>query len=511
MWFPNWPIQRLCSARPELEREAVIVHGSPESRSPLVTACSRHAVRRHVRPGMPLAEARALAPRGWFALADPAADRAHLRQLAWQCQRFTPLAGVEPAAEPESLFLDVTGCTVHFQGLPALCQEVTTHFQQQGYQLRLAAAPTFGAAWAVAHVSAARRTRSAPNPSHIAILDHNQLRETLNAFPVSSLRLPGDMLMLLAECGLRTIGQLAGLPRSSLPSRFGPLLLLRLDQAWGDVEELLQPDLPTQPIRSEQRFEEPLQESAAVLFCLRELLSQTLSCLQSQDLQTQQLVIHWRLEGETEGGCEIRLLRPTSAAGKLWELLSLRCEGLQLPAGMLSLTVEAIPCPREVISRSLLFDAADHRESAFLNLVERLSSRLGEQSVVRTRLIPEYQPELAWRAESWLMATSGSPASSAPLIRGRRPLCLCETPERIVVAVDHASGRPRRFRWRQGDHTVAICEGPERIETGWWRSAGARRDYYRIETSQGGRFWIFQQLAAAQCAAGAWFLHGVFE
>ena len=34
------------------------------------------------------------------------------------------------------------------------------------------------------------------------------------------------------------------------------------------------------------------------------------------------------------------------------------------------------------------------------------------------------------------------------------------------------------------------------------------RDYYRIETEAGERFWLFRDAPAAQ--GGRWFLHGVF-
>jgi len=47
--------------------------------------------------------------------------------------------------------------------------------------------------------------------------------------------------------------------------------------------------------------------------------------------------------------------------------------------------------------------------------------------------------------------------------------------------------------------------GPERIETGWWRGSLTSRDYYRVETASGHRFWIFHNLRDRQ-----WYLHGEF-
>ena len=53
---------------------------------------------------------------------------------------------------------------------------------------------------------------------------------------------------------------------------------------------------------------------------------------------------------------------------------------------------------------------------------------------------------------------------------------------------------------------MAHCWGPERIETGWWMGRHVRRDYFRVETSAGLRFWLFRQAGEDR-----WFLHGVFE
>jgi protein ImuB len=63
-----------------------------------------------------------------------------------------------------------------------------------------------------------------------------------------------------------------------------------------------------------------------------------------------------------------------------------------------------------------------------------------------------------------------------------------------------------RFFYGGQIHQIAREWGVERIETGWWRRRRIARDYYRIETSEGRRFWLFQQLTDDR-----WFLHGAYE
>ena len=67
------------------------------------------------------------------------------------------------------------------------------------------------------------------------------------------------------------------------------------------------------------------------------------------------------------------------------------------------------------------------------------------------------------------------------------------------------AGPPIIFYYLGSKHDVSRHWGPERIETGWWRGPMTSRDYYRIETDSGQRFWIFKNLRDKQ-----WYLHGEF-
>jgi protein ImuB len=63
-----------------------------------------------------------------------------------------------------------------------------------------------------------------------------------------------------------------------------------------------------------------------------------------------------------------------------------------------------------------------------------------------------------------------------------------------------------RFRWRQCLHDVTRAEGPERIAMEWWRKPGPTRDYFRIETSNGQRFWLYRD----GFNTTHWYLQGMF-
>jgi protein ImuB len=108
-------------------------------------------------------------------------------------------------------------------------------------------------------------------------------------------------------------------------------------------------------------------------------------------------------------------------------------------------------------------------------------------------------------------------ASEPPL----RPLRLFDRPEPIKVPFATVpDGPPHQFTWRRVTHAVARVEGPERIAMEWWKQNGAvlTRDYFRIEDTEGLRFWIFRDglyegevpMEGGEPVPPKWFVHGLF-
>ena len=79
-------------------------------------------------------------------------------------------------------------------------------------------------------------------------------------------------------------------------------------------------------------------------------------------------------------------------------------------------------------------------------------------------------------------------------------------PQVLDVVSIVPDGLPLAFRFQGRLHRVAYHWGPERIETGWWRGASVRRDYYRVQTESGLRFWLFRNLPDQR-----WHLQGTFS
>ncbi len=93
-----------------------------------------------------------------------------------------------------------------------------------------------------------------------------------------------------------------------------------------------------------------------------------------------------------------------------------------------------------------------------------------------------------------------------------RPIRLFQAPEPVEVpASEIPDGPPRQFRWRRALYRVAKVEGPERLAAEWWRKDEPTRDYFRIEDTDGRRYWLYRQgFYDASKPPPRWFMHGVF-
>lgn len=116
----------------------------------------------------------------------------------------------------------------------------------------------------------------------------------------------------------------------------------------------------------------------------------------------------------------------------------------------------------------------------------------------------------------WTGSPDGATADTPDLCGPDRPLRLFEVPEPVEAVAEVPDGAPSHFQWRRRRHEVVRAEGPERIAAEWWRQGPAvqpapTRDYFRVETTEGQRFWLFRSgLYGREEDTPRWFLHGLF-
>ncbi len=424
------------------------------------------------------------------------ADRAEVLDIALACERYSPLVGFH---EPDRLLLDITSIGPLFGGEEHLVTAVCADITARGYEVRAAVGETVGAAWAGTYPHA----------------------------PLAALRLPPEMLLTLRELGLERIDQLPALPRAALAARFGPLLLRQLDRALGLEDELITPVRPAPEFRAEWLLEYPTADRAALNMILEQLAQRVGEALRARDQGAVQLACRLDVADRPPRLLEIDLFRPTADARHFIELLHLQSEWLDLRGAVGRVGLAAVTTAKLAHRQRELFAAAlENHSEELARLINRLSSRLGREQVLRPQLTTDAVPERAWRSISFApeylapreptgkisnRQRTARPIKSSPAVYSQeakaltRPLVLHDPPLALSVVALAPDGPPASFTYRGQSERVARCLGPERIETAWWRGASVRRDYYRVATEAGHWFWLFRDLRR-----GRWFLHGEF-
>lgn len=567
VWFPRWPLQRLFAVRPELKHRPVVLYGAAPRGGWQVAHCSKPAVEAGVVVGMPLAEAKTLLERLSPHLEphDARADVDFLRQLAGWCDRYSPLVGFEEGPEPQSLVMNSTGCAPLFGGEEQMMRQVMHDFRQAGFFVRVAVADTVGAAWAMAHFghhvceeggshfraaegSICQQGSIRPGkdsrllgsqgqkvirktgefPANPFLIPPREQQASLSALPVAALRLPENILQTLDELDVRTIGRLCALPRAGLAARFGDVVARRIDQALGERPEIITPVRQIEPVQAEWSFEEPVTDRETLEAVLRTLLDQIAGQLAAR--QEGALQLECRVFGARQPIVSLTIgsICPRASAAHLWDLCRLQLERTPLPEEVLRIFLQATSTDLLETQQATIIDDGRNRpqEKDLAVLLERLCSRLGERAVLRPRLAPDAQPEYALRWNAALQPAGPSRRAGPERVRDRmttkvpsglrfrsagwtnrpRPLRLKPQPVPIAVVSLVPDGPPMRFHWQGQDCVIQEQWGPERIETGWWRGPCVDRDYYRVQTATGQRFWLFRRNRD-----GNWFLHGVFE
>ena len=474
-----------------------------------------------------LADARTVCPAIKAVLADPAGDLDFLEKLAVWAQRWGPWSALDA---PDGVIVDVTAVAHLFGGEERLIADVEAAFAARKLAVRTAIAPTAGAAWALAHYGPARSIVGSDDPALI-------LRALVD-LPVASLRLDGDVLTVLRRLGLKSLGQLAGVThadgdgeediasgRDALQRRFrnrkSPAAnpLVRLDQLLGRVPEPLLPIVPQAMPLVQRRLMEPIRHRALLDTVLADLAADMTRELEARGEGARRLELGlWRVDGEVLVR-QLELAAATRAADHITRLFAAKLDDVEAGFGIETIRLRASWAEPLATSQSDIEQAAERHGTSLSACIDRLSVRLGSQAVRRPVPHSSHLPERAQRWEQGLregLRGALDPQSALHFIAepGNRPLKLLDRAERIAVLYASPDGFPQRFRWRGAVREVARVEGPERIAPEWWRekSTVRLRDYYRVEDTDGRRYWIYRHGIAGDGRGGLpdWYLHGLY-
>jgi protein ImuB len=362
--------------------------------------------------------------------------------------------------------------------------------------------------------------------------------------PLDALSAARVHVKILERTGCRTWGELRALPRAGVARRFGAPLLEALDCAYGErPDRFVWLELP-------ETFDRKVELAALattapeLMWSAQRLLTQLQVWLQARHRGVLALELEWTLDLRRLNGVRlpsheqltVRTAQPTQDIVHLRRLVGehLASASLSAPANHLRLrTLETTEWAGA--SKSLLPE--DNVKGERLHqLVERLSVRLGEGSVLVPQAQADHRPE---RMQQWRPARAAPHPSPLPRWERERIARLTASafpplPSGERVGVRGASEgsadalypawllpRPLSLEVRSN---VPHYGGPlrrltrlYRIETGWWEGGQpALRDYFIAHSQEAGLVWIYRErpLQLAQGLDEAqefrWYLQGLY-
>lgn len=512
LWFPFLPLDRLRIGRPDLWAQQPDVASPPTACVEKIGGALRlatvdaDALALGLSPGMTLADARASVPELRVFDCDPHADQDWLERLCDGCQRYTPMAALDP---PDGLVLDITGCAHLFGGEEALADAALDRLEHFGMRVRHALGSSPEAAHALA------RFPAAPAPDEAA---------ALRRLPVAALRLEPESETALRRAGLKTIGDLAARPASALAARFGEGAVDALRRLLGQAAHPLDPRHVPPAILVERPLAEPVASTAYVLTVLEELAVQAAVQLGARGQGGRRFTATFFRSDGLAFALRVETSLPTRDPAGIMRLFHERLGSLSDPLDPgfgFDLVRLAVPRAEPLAASQLALEGGEERKDmAVAGLVDALSIRAGKGRIQRLTPQDSHIPEQAQLAlpavEARVPAAwNAVPKPGEPPLR---PLHLFDPPQLIDMIAEAPDGPPYRFRWRRTLHDITRFEGPERIAPEWWREksgalegTGLTRDYYRVEDARGRRFWIFRKgLYGAEKANPDWFVHGLF-
>ena len=429
-------------------------------------------------------------------------SNAALYKLAVWANRFTPLVGINQ--ELDGLMLDLSGTQKLHKDQQTLAQQIHTELAAYNISIKIAVAPTVGAAYALAKYGAAT----------ITVITRAELRAALAMLKLQALRLPDDTIRALNQIGIYSIAELLKLPRKELGIRFGILPLKRLDQALGLVDETFISVQAAESLLCKKTFEVPLTRQAHVESSLLFLLRRVLEKLARRNSKARSFQITLELILENGNPAllrkELQLHSATFDFSHLSSIIGPILESLALSGQVRSISIN----PKDLELNSYQQSSLDssHVPSDIKRLQDELlntlSIRLGAANLRQLQVYQSYTPERSFSYADLDQAK----VSTEAIINIDRPPHLFARPEPCQVVSLLPDHPPSRLEWRGKLYAITQGCASEKISAEWWHKELRldaqyqiqERHYFRVQDQSGRWLWLFRTNKLR------WFVHGVW-
>ncbi|MDH2415488.1 DNA polymerase Y family protein [Nocardioides sp. CER19] len=335
----------------------------------------------------------------------------------------------------------------------------------------------------------------------------------LRPLPVEAIDEP-ETVGLLRRLGLTTLGDLAGLPSSSVTGRLGQRAAWVHRVLHGGGARPLDTRTPPPELAVHVDFEPPLVDAEAVCFSTRRTAELFVAQLAERQLVCTDVVI--QVDADHELASERRWLHPrwftsTDLVDRLhWQLVGSRQVRPASGRGIHAPVTRVRLVPEQVVAESVHADGLwGGTDSRVERGIARVQGMLGPEAVVapvlqggrspaeRQAMVPWGTRATALRPRELPWPGSIPPPYPARVLAEPCPAVVVDPAGRPVVVGRRGTVSAPPARFRPGDCdpgegwlAVAAWAGPWPVEELWWESGGGRRvARFQLVTADG-RAWL---------------------
>ncbi|MCF6303727.1 MAG: DNA polymerase Y family protein [Devosiaceae bacterium] len=371
--------------------------------------------------------------------------------------------------------------------------------QKAGLSAFIAVGDTRGAAWAISHYGL--KKQRGPDQKRSVVAKPGQSLAILANLPVAALQLADKTIHSLRRLGISTIHDLMQIPRVTITRRFGASLLLQLDRASGAQPDPIEMQKQPTGFAARMILPEPIGLADDVMGIVERLMRSICKKLETAQMGARRLRLSVQRVDQNTIHAEIGLARPMRNAPRMTKLFTRAVETMDAGFGIERIRLEVIDFEKLNATQISHIDKKAIASDALADLISRIGNRVGFENIVRYLPAQSHIPE-----KSFLVAAAAySEAAQNWHPAGERPLTIFP-PESIAAT---GANPPQHFRWRNMRLTLVEALGPERLLPEWWLDnpdwRSGMRDYWRVQTHQGRRLWLFFTPQNPN-----WFVHGEF-
>jgi protein ImuB len=459
--FPHLPVELRQAQNPE--RLAVTDRAGPRR---IVIACNDAARQAGIHAGMQATTALLKDPDLRLSDRSKSEERRAMRALADWVLQFSSVVCFDAARW--LIWIEIGGSLHYFEGLSALRSHIEQGIAALHYSASIGIATTLEAAAVLSQY-----------PHSPPALTRESIVASISPLPLTLLAMDDRAIEQLRATGLQTVGEVLGIPHSSLARRFGPDATDYLQRLLGLRPDPRRRHLAAARYRRRYEFPDPIESLEGLLFPLRRVLQEFQGYLRGRDTAIQRLELTLRHRDSADTAFTLHTSAPMRDALRLFALTREKLERIPWSSAVTDVIVCAQDFHAPDILQGDFFDDSKRRSAGWSALLDKLRARLGDQAVKQLGLRDDHRPEQAWCIQN--EAPESIPGDPYP----DRPLWLLDP---IPVA------RPAKILGR-----------PERIEAGWWSGADTTRDYYRAISGEGAHWWLYRDVGSDQ-----WYLHGLW-